>query len=266
MLAASPLPRFEAHLLGQAVLGVSRAWLIAHDSDPVTAAQQAQFEALQTRRLAGEPMAYVLGTREFYGRDFCVGPAVLIPRPETEFLVECGLQAVQGLERPRILELGTGSGAVAITLALERPDAAVLATDCSADALAVARRNASALGASLGFLQGNWYDVELGSARFDLIVSNPPYIRAHDPHLHQGDLRFEPGLALTDGADGLQALRAVVQGAGAHLRAQGALCVEHGWDQAAAVRAMMATAGFTGVASQPDLAGIERITHGRWAA
>ncbi|MFA5663063.1 peptide chain release factor N(5)-glutamine methyltransferase [Castellaniella sp.] len=265
-LMASRLPRLETHLLWQTVLGVTRAWLIAHDLDPVTAAQVAQFEALQARRLAGEPMAYLLGVREFYGRDFAVGPAVLIPRPETEGLVECALQIVQRVHQPRILDLGTGSGAVAVTLALERPDADVLATDCSHEALAVAHGNADRLGAQLGFLQGNWYDVELGSRCFDLIVSNPPYIPARDAHLHQGDLRFEPGPALTDGADGLQALQVIVRGAGAYLCAQGALCVEHGWDQAAAVRAMMAAAGFTGVASQRDLAGIERITQGRWPA
>ena len=264
-LAASPLPRLEAHLLWQQVLGVSRAWLIAHDTDPLDPARVAAYRALESRRLAGEPVAYILGRREFYGRAFQVSPAVLIPRPDTELLVECGLRAIRTVRAPRVLDLGTGSGAVAVTLALERPDAQVRATDCSPDALAVAQKNASALGAQLLFSLGSWYDTELGSAQFHLIVSNPPYIDAQDAHLGQGDLRFEPAGALTDGADGLQALRSIVQGAPDHLVPGGALCVEHGWDQAAAVRSLFQQRGFTDVASERDLAGIERITRGIFA-
>ena len=265
-LAASPLPRLEAQLLWQQVLGVSRAWLIAHDTDGLDPAQVAAYQALESRRLAGEPMAYILGRREFYGREFQVSPAVLIPRPDTEWLVECGLQAIRAVRAPRILDLGTGSGIVAVTLALERPDAQVLATDCSAEALAMAQKNAATLGAKLLFSHGSWYDTELGSARFDLIVSNPPYIDAQDAHLGQGDLRFEPSGALTDGADGLQALRTIVQGAPDHLVPGGTLCVEHGWDQAVAVRSLFQHRGFTDVASTRDLAAIERITHGIFAA
>ena len=265
-LAASPLPRLEAQLLWQQVLGVSRAWLIAHDADVLDPHRIAAYQALETRRLAGEPMAYILGRREFYGRDFLVTPAVLIPRPDTEWLVECGLRAVRSVRAPRILDLGTGSGIVAVSLVLERPDARVLATDRSAEALDVARKNASALGANLLFSHGSWYDTELGPDRFDLIVSNPPYIDAQDAHLAQGDLRFEPSGALTDGADGLQALRVIVQGAPDHLQPGGTLCVEHGWDQAAAVRSLFQNRGFADVASTRDLAGIERITHGIFAA
>ncbi len=265
-LAASPLPRLEAHLLWQRVLGVPRAWLIAHDADPLDPDRIAAYRVLEARRLAGEPIAYILGVREFFGRDFQVTPAVLIPRPETELLVECGLRAIRDARAPQVLDLGTGSGIVAVTLALERPDARVRATDCSAEALAVARENARVLGAKLLFSHGNWYDTELGSARFDLIVSNPPYIDAQDAHLGQGDLRFEPSGALTDGADGLQALRKIVQGAPDRLSPGGCLCVEHGWDQAAAVRSLFLRRGFADVASEQDLSGIERITRGVFAA
>lgn len=262
-LAASPLPRLEARMLWQRVLGVSRAWLIAHDADPLDPARVAAYRALESRRVAGEPIAYILGQREFYGRDFEVTPAVLIPRPDTELLVECGLRAIRDVSGPHVLDLGTGSGIVAVTLALERPDARVRATDISPEALDVARKNARALGAKLLFSHGNWYDTELDSVRFDLIVSNPPYIDAQDAHLGRGDLRFEPPGALTDGADGLQALREIVQGAPDHLSPGGTLCVEHGWDQAQAVRSLFLCRGFVDVASERDLSGIERVTRGR---
>ncbi len=262
-IAASPLPRFEAHMLWQRVLGVPRSWLIAHDTDPLDPERVAAYEALEACRAAGEPMAYILGRREFLGRDFQVTPDVLIPRPETELLVEAALRALAGREAPRVLDLGTGSGAVAISIALARPDARVDATDLSAAALEVAAANARALGASLQFFHGNWYDSRLGLAQYDLIVSNPPYIRAGDPHLGQGDLRFEPAAALTDGADGLSALRAIAEGAPAHLAPSGAVCVEHGWDQAGAVRELLRRHGFADIASLRDLAGIERVTQGR---
>lgn len=264
--AASPLPLLEFHLLWQAVLGVSRAWLIAHDTDPLDAAACDAFDTLEGRRLAGEPMAYILGSREFFGHDFRVTPAVLIPRPETELLVECGLQALSGRPAPRVLDLGTGSGAVAVSIALARPDAQVLATDCSSAALAVATMNASALGATVQFLHGNWYDTLRRDAQFDLIVSNPPYVASDDAHLSAGDLRFEPLSALTDGADGLSALTRIVQQAPCHLAADGMLCVEHGFDQAAAVRGLFGGSGFAAVASLPDLAGVERVTTGRMPA
>ncbi|MDY0308291.1 MAG: peptide chain release factor N(5)-glutamine methyltransferase [Castellaniella sp.] len=262
-LVTSALPRLEAQLLWQRVLGVPRAWLIAHDTDPLDPAQVAAYRALEARRLAGEPIAYILGYREFFGRNFQVTPAVLIPRPDTELLVECGLRAIRDVRAPRVLDLGTGSGIVAVTLALERPDAQVRATDCSAQALDVARKNAGALGAKLWFSHGNWYDTDLGSGQFDLIVSNPPYIDARDGHLGRGDLRFEPLGALTDGADGLRDLRAIVRGAPDHLAPGGILCVEHGWDQAESVRSLLLDRRFDAVSSERDLSGIERVTQGR---
>jgi len=262
-VAASPLPRLEAHMLWQQVLGVSRSWLVAHDTDPLDPAHLAAYEALEARRAAGEPMAYILGRREFLGREFRVTPDVLIPRPETEQLVEAALEAVAGCAAPRVLDLGTGSGAVAVSVALARPDARVDATDVSPAALAIAAENARALGASLQFFHGNWYDSRLGSPQYDLIVSNPPYIHARDPHLGQGDLRFEPPTALTDGADGLSALRAIIDGAPRYLAPSGTVCVEHGWDQAGAVRRLLRRRGFADIASLRDLAGIERVTRGR---
>lgn len=263
---ASPLPLLEFHLLWQQVLGVSRAWLLAHDTDPLDAAACAAYDALEARRVAGEPMAYILGRREFFGHDFRVTPAVLIPRPETELLVECGLQAIEGLQAPRVLDLGTGSGAVAVSVALARPDARVCATDCSAAALAIATMNASALGATVQFLCGNWYDTLRPSMRFDLIVANPPYVASDDAHLSAGDLRFEPLCALTDGADGLSALRQIIRDAPHHLAEGGALCVEHGFDQAGAVRGLFLDSGFDAIDSLRDLAGVERVTRGRLAA
>jgi len=269
LLRASSLPRLEARMLWQHVLQVPRAWLIAHDTD-IPAAQQLQaYRALEARRLDGEPMAYILGAREFMGHEFSVTPDVLIPRPETELLVEVALDYLDGLAaRPgtprRVLDLGTGSGAIAVSIALARPDVQVVATDNSERALAVARRNAEALGARVEFFGGSWYDalVEGDDRRFDLIVSNPPYIAAGDAHLAQGDVRFEPMQALTDGADGLSDLSAIAQGAGSWLGQGGALYMEHGWDQAAAARDILRQAGFVQIASMADLAGIERVTGG----
>ncbi|AEC20990.1 heme biosynthesis protein [Pusillimonas sp. T7-7] len=259
---ACGLPRLEVHMLWQQVLQVSRAWLIAHDRDPLAPEAIARFHDLQARRLAGEPMAYILGYKEFMGRDFRVSPGVLIPRPETELLVETALDYLQRCRAPRVLDLGTGAGAIAISIALNASGASIAATDVSMDALAVARQNAQALGARVEFLSGSWYDALVGHSGFDLIVSNPPYIAACDPHLAQGDLRFEPVQALTDGSDGLSALRTIVQGAGARLKPGAALFLEHGWDQAKAVRQLLQQAGFTQVASLQDLAGIERVSGG----
>lgn len=263
-LARTALPRLEAHLLWQQVLGVSRSWLIAHDTDDaLDEVQCAAYQALEARRLAGEPMAYILGHREFFGRDFHVTPAVLVPRPETECLVECALDAIALVPAPQVLDLGTGSGAVGVTIALERRDAQVQAVDCSVAALAVAKMNACNLGTSLLFSVGNWYDSQPEGMRYDLIVSNPPYVCADDAHLQTGDLRFEPKVALTDGGNGLTALDCVVRGAPRHLIGGGALCVEHGWDQASSVRTLFEQQGFVEVASLRDLAGIERVTVGR---
>lgn len=256
------LPRLEARMLLEHVLQKPRAWMLAHDTDPIEAWQAQQYQALATRRLAGEPMAYLVGHREFMGHDFAVTPDVLIPRPETELLVETALAWLADRPEAAVLDLGTGSGVIAVSIALGAPRAAVTATDASAAALQVAVRNAARLGARVDFAQGSWYDALPARARYDLIVSNPPYIARDDQHLDQGDLRFEPRNALTDGADGLRDLAVIVAGAAARLRPGGALWVEHGWDQAAAVRQLLAAAGFDQITSRRDLSGIERISGG----
>ncbi len=257
------LPRLEARMLLEHVLKKPRAWLLAHDTDTLEPAVADAYEALATRRLAGEPMAYLVGQREFMGHVFRVTPDVLIPRPDTELLVETALECVADLAAPAILDLGTGSGAIAISIAMARGDARVMASDVSAEALNVAAGNAWNLAASVRFVQGSWYEAVPPGEGFDLIVSNPPYIAQTDKHLSQGDLRFEPRSALTDGADGLQDLATIVSGAASRLKRDGALWVEHGWDQAAAVRDLLTAAGFTEVESRKDLADIERISGGR---
>jgi release factor glutamine methyltransferase len=209
----------------------------------------------------GHPVAYLVGAREFWSREFAVGPGVLIPRPETETLVEAALARLAA--DACACDLGTGSGAIAVTLACERRGARVVATDASADALAVARSNALVHGASVDFREGSWFAPVAGET-FDLIVSNPPYVAAGDPHLARGDLRFEPRTALTDGsADGLDSLRAIVAGAPAHLKKGGWILIEHGHDQAEACRGLLEAAGFADRLSIPDLAGIPRVAGGR---
>ncbi|MPS27090.1 MAG: peptide chain release factor N(5)-glutamine methyltransferase [Alcaligenaceae bacterium] len=265
LIAGCGLPLLEARMLLERALGVGRAWLIAHDDESLPGDQITVFLDWARRRCDGEPMAYLLGEREFMGHDFQVSPAVLIPRPETELLVETALAHLRGKSSPRVLDLGTGSGAIAVSIALARPDAAVDATDLSPDALAVAAANATRLGAAVTFRPGDWYGALNGAApapTYDVIVSNPPYIAAADPHLTQGDLRHEPPLALTDRADGLEALRAIVRGAPAWLKSGGALWMEHGWDQAGQVLDLLDAAGFIRVESRRDLAGIERISGG----
>ncbi|WP_322106932.1 peptide chain release factor N(5)-glutamine methyltransferase [Paraburkholderia sp. J41] len=274
LLRASPLPALEARVLLMHVLGWRRTQLITRGDEALDAAPVAAYRALEARRAAGEPIAQLVGAREFFGLDFEVTPDVLIPRPETELLVETALAALEGVARPRVLDLGTGSGAIAVAIAAARPDARVWAVDRSEAALAVAARNAQKLldarrpGGAPTFVAGSWYEAlaSLDEApRFDAIVSNPPYIASGDPHLQQGDLRFEPRGALTDEADGLDALRTIVAGAHAHLVPGGVLWMEHGYDQAAAVRALLEGAGFAQVRSARDLAGIERISGGCWA-
>lgn len=271
LLRASPLPALEARILLMHVLGWRRTELITRGERPLEAAQIDAYRALEARRTQGEPIAQLVGTREFYGLDFDVTPDVLIPRPDTELLVETALAALEGLAQPRVLDLGTGSGAIAVAIASARPDARVWAVDRSRAALDVAARNATKLldarrpGGSLTFVAASWYDALDPALRFDVIVSNPPYIASGDPHLAQGDLRFEPRGALTDEADGLTALRVIVAGAPARLVPGGLLWMEHGYDQAAAVRALLETQGFADVGSKEDLAGIERISGGRWA-
>jgi release factor glutamine methyltransferase len=257
--------RLEARVLAAHAWQVDRAWLIAHDTDPLTEGQTADFEALLTRRLAGEPAAYLVGTREFYGRPFQVSPDVLIPRPDTELLVELALARMPPGQAVEVLDLGTGSGCIAITLALERPLARVTAVDRSAAALAIAQRNAALLNARPEFLSSDWFDA-LAGRRFDLIVSNPPYIAAADPHLARGDVRFEPLTALAAGADGLDDLRHLIAAACKHLKPGGTLLLEHGYDQGAACCALFLQAGFAGVNTRKDLAGLDRVTLGHFAA
>ncbi len=257
------LQRLDAQLLLLQVLRRprgDRAWLLAHDGDALDEAQQRQFTILCGRRAAGEPLAYLAGRKEFFGLDLAVDARVLVPRPETETLVEWALELLAPLPSPRVVDLGTGSGAIALAIKSRRPDAHVLATDRSAEALEVARANARALGQLLEWRQANWLDGL--DERFDLIVSNPPYVAAGDPHL--AALAHEPVQALVAGPDGLDDLRTIAAQARARLRPSGWLLLEHGYDQAAAVRELLATAGFSQVASRRDLAGIERCSGGRW--
>ena len=254
--------RLEAELLLAHALGVSRARLYAwpeHEPEPK---QREAFDRLVAARERGEPIAYLTGRREFWSLDLAVTPDVLIPRHETELLVELALDRIASDRQVRVADLGTGSGAIALALARERPLARVTATDASAAALDVARRNAARLGiGNVAFAVGDWY-AALGDARFDLIISNPPYIAAGDAHLAQGDLRFEPAAALASGADGLDAIRRIVADAPEHLADGGALLLEHGFDQSLRVRALLDAAGFQNVTSVSDNGGHERVTLG----
>jgi release factor glutamine methyltransferase len=252
----------EASLLLAHALGVERAWLIAHGSDLLSTESAARFELLIARRAAGEPIAYLVGRRGFHALELDVGPAVLIPRPETELLVDLALARTPEDRALEVVDLGTGSGAIALAIAAARPHARVLATDASAAALAVARANAERLGiANVDFVEGSWW-APLAGRRFDLVVSNPPYIADSDPHLDLGDLRFEPRSALASGADGLDDLRCIAAGAVAHLKSSGVLLVEHGHDQGESVRALFAAAGLDPITTHRDLEGRERVTTG----
>ena len=264
-LRHTPLPKNDARLLACAATGWTPAQLITRSREPLPPDTAAALSALENRRLAGEPAAYILGEREFYGRRFTVSPAVLIPRPETEHLVEAALARLSA--GGRVWDLGTGSGAIAVTLACERPDAHVSASDISPAALALAAQNAAAHRAAVRFACGSWFAALPPSeaADFDLIVSNPPYIEADDPHLQQGDLRFEPQHALTDFSDGLTCIRTLAHGAARHLRGGGCLIVEHGCNQGAAARSIFAAAGWQNICTLPDLAGLDRITLGQKA-
>lgn len=263
-LAAARLsiPVAEARLLLRHVLGTGAAWLEAHRDDLLPRVAAEAFAGLVERRACGEPVAYLLGFREFYGREFSVTPDVLIPRPETELLVDIARARVGARGTANMLDLGTGSGCVAITLALEILGARVAAADFSSAALAVARANATLLGAEVAFVESDWF-TGFGGRRFDLIVANPPYVAAGDPHLNEGDLRFEPPAALACGADGLDAIRRIVADAPRHLVPGGWLLLEHGYDQAAALRELLAAAGFADIEQHRDLAGIDRVSGGR---
>ena len=261
--AGLPLDPLENRILLCEATGLSRVQLITQGDRALTPDEASRLDDLVARRLRGEPIAYIVGRREFFGLDFQVGPAVLIPRPDTELIVELSLDRLPE-NAPRLLDMGTGSGAIAVAVAHTRPDADVTALDVSPDALAVAQANAAANGARVRFLESSWFDALAAAEVFDVIASNPPYIAAGDEHLVQGDLRFEPVGALTDHADGLSALRIIIQGSPRHLVPGGWLLLEHGYDQAAAVRALLAEAGFTDVHSWQDLAGIERVSGGRF--
>lgn len=261
------LPRLDCQMLLLAALGrdpKDRAWLIAHDKDAIPPEAMARWQHLSQRRLKGEPVAYLLGQKEFFGLTLAVDARVLIPRPDTETLVQWALDLLASMRAPaRVVDLGTGSGAIALVLASSRtPGLSVTATDASTDALSVASANATHLGLNVRFAAGNWLDAVAGE-RFDLIVSNPPYIAEGDHHL--AALVHEPITALTSGPDGLDDIRTIVAQAPAHLNPQGWLILEHGHDQSLAVRTLLEQAGFADVASRTDLAGIERCTAGQWS-
>lgn len=257
--------RREAAMLLGAVLGKSDAWLVAHADDEVDAPSAAAFQSLVERRVGGEPIAYLTGTRGFHDIALRVTPSVLIPRAETEVLVDLALARMPAGADCALADLGTGSGAIALAVAKARPRARVVATDVSADALDVARDNAQRLGiGNVEFRQGVWC-APLAGELFDLVVSNPPYVAAGDPHLHEGDLRFEPALALSPGTDGLSAIRTIASQAKAHLSAGGWLLFEHGVDQGAAVRGVLAGRGYLDVFTERDLEDRERVSGGRRA-
>ncbi len=271
LIKESAIPQRETAMLLERILQTSRANIAAHPERFIDAQQEHLARAWIQRRVGGEPMAYILGEREFYGVKLIVTPDVLIPRPETETLVEQALVRLSKQYAPttaRVLDLGTGSGAIAISLAEQRPALDIVAIDISAKALAVAKQNAIKLGVHILFVESDWFSA-LGNERFDLIVSNPPYVAHGDPHLTQGDLRFEPIGALTDNAPdqrGLACIRRIIDDAPKHLNGEGWLMFEHGYDQALACRDLLAVRGFVELMCVPDLAGIPRVSGGRWSA
>ena len=268
---ALPLDPLDNRILLCHATGLTRVQLITQTERTLNDDETARLNALVQRRIDGEPIAYIVGKREFFGLDFQVSEAVLIPRPDTELIVELALERLprrqqqQQQDRPasRLLDMGTGSGAIAVAVAHARPDATVTALDVSAAALAVAQANAASNGARVRFLQSDWFAALAPDETFDLIASNPPYIAAGDAHLSQGDLRFEPSGALTDFADGLSALRIIIDGAQTRLEKGGWLLLEHGYDQAEAVRALLLKRGYLDVQSWRDLGDIERVSGGR---
>lgn len=260
IMRSAPVEQLEARMLIGHVTQLTRVQLITQSARALSTAEVEQLNDLFQRRVAGEPMAYLIGEREFFGLKFHVDPAVLIPRPDTELLVELALQHLP--QHGHILDMGTGSGAIAIAIAHTRRDAHVTALDVSEDALLVARRNAKENQVTVEFLRSDWFSA-ITAQQFDLIVSNPPYIVAGDRHLSEGDLRFEPIDALTDHADGLSDLRMISQQAAHHLKQDGWLLMEHGYDQAEAVRDLLRQNNLAEVQSWCDLAGIERVSGGK---
>jgi release factor glutamine methyltransferase len=254
--------RVEAEILLAHVLGKPRSWLIAHADDVLDATQLDTYAHMVERRAAGEPIAYIMGRRGFWSLELEVTPATLIPRPETELLVELALERLPHDASSRVADLGTGSGAIALAIAHERPKARIVATDASADALAVAQRNAHRHHLHhVSFVKGRWF-IPLVDQHFDVIVSNPPYIESADPHLTEGDLRFEPLSALAAGEDGLDDIRSIVHDARHHLFPKGWLLMEHGWNQGEAVRVLLRNAGFVDVFTARDMEQRERVSAG----
>lgn len=261
--AQHTIDRIDARLLLQYVLEVDHTFLLTYPDQALTSQQADQFSRLVTQRIYGMPIAYLIGERAFYDLNFRVTEAVLIPRPETELLVELALKRIPADQSCKILDLGTGSGAIAITIAKHRPQSQVIAIDLSADAVAVSRWNARNLRVNnIHIMTGNWFD-ELAEEKFDLIVSNPPYVAENDPHLQQGDLRFEPQLALSAGANGLACISCIINGAPIYLVNGGWLLLEHGYNQAAECRRLLENTDFSNICSYLDLAGIMRVSGGQ---
>lgn len=259
---AAGLPRAEAQYLLQGLLGVSRGWLISHDTDVLDDPVRERFQHWLARRLDDVPLAYLTGEKEFFGLTLRVTPATLIPRPDTEVLVEWALERLDGPRTPRVVDLGTGTGAIALAIKSRRADADVRMVDASPGALAIALENAQRLGLPVDGHLGSWFEALDGQPQFDLIVSNPPYVAGHDHHLDA--LRHEPRMALTPEGDGLDDLRHLVQHAPDWLRRDGWLLLEHGWDQAEAIAALLRERGFTDVENRRDLGGQPRVSGGRW--
>lgn len=263
LLAGSALSLSEARILLGHALRVGPPWIIARGRDPVAEGEARAVEALFARRRAGEPIAYLTGEREFRGLSLRVNPGVLIPRPETELLVEQVLDIVKGRTVPRIVDLGTGSGAIAVAVAHARPDADVWASDTSADAIEIASANAARHAVSIRFIRGDWLDA-LGEERFEVIASNPPYVPEGDPHLAEGDVRYEPRAALVGGADGLDCIRRIASDARTRLVPGGWLVLEHGFDQGTACVRLLTGLGYTTVSDSDDLAGLPRVCKGQF--
>ena len=270
ILRSSTLPQNEARILLAHILEMHyqlpRSALLSRDDMGLNTNALADWKRLETRRLQGEPIAYLVGKKSFHKIELQVSPGTLIPRPETELLVEIGLHEIARLDgKAQVLDLGTGSGAIALAIASEAPHSQIIATDQSSEALVIARSNAQHLNleSQVKFMQGSWYEAIGQDTVFDLILSNPPYIQKGDPHLMQGDLRFEPLEALTDQAHGLSCLITIIAGASHHLNPTGLIAVEHGFDQSDAVVELMRSAGFVDIQTHLDLAGHYRVVSGR---
>ncbi len=266
LAAVSDTPRLDVEVLLGHILAQPRSYLFANPEELLSSGKANAFDLILQQRLAGQPVAYLIGEREFWSLTLRVNPSTLIPRPETELLVEKALSHVPNDRAVHVLELGTGSGAVALALSVERPTCSIVATDACSDALSIARQNAASHGTSnIKFVAGDWFD-PLADRRFDVIVSNPPYVRDADPHLGRGDARFEPRCALAGGPDGLDALRLIISGAGLHLNSDSWLLLEHGYHQADDVAALLSSRGFDSVCCHRDITGHPRVTEARFKA